>query len=103
MAAKKLQTTKPPATAPLPLPAKPEALSRAVRTGEGLRDVLFDEIDGLRDGTRDPKHALAVAKISTQIINTVYVEINYQRHLQKSAVPGVLPGGVPTIRLGHAG
>lgn len=52
-----------------------------VRTGEGLRDVLFDEIDKLRAGTGDRRRALTIASLASQIINTAKVEIEYQRHL----------------------
>lgn len=31
------------------------------RTARALRDVLFDEIDQLRDGDGDPQRAMAVA------------------------------------------
>jgi hypothetical protein len=78
-----------------------------VRTGEGLRDVLFDEIDKLRAGTGDRRRALTIASLATQIINTAKVEIEFQRHMallgregqtSESGLPklGLLQLGTPT-------
>jgi len=77
------------------------SLDPVVRTGEGLRDALFDEIDGLRNGTRNPQHSIAVAKLSCQIINTVRIEVEYQRHLQANRTEGA-PETPQTVRLGKA-
>lgn len=73
---------------------------KASRTGEGLRDLLFDEIDALRDGTGNASRAIAVAKLACQIINTVKVEVEYQHHVKALAANGqsIQPG--ETMRLG---
>lgn len=52
-----------------------------IRTSLGLRDALFDEIDMLRDGTSTPQRATAISKISTQIVQTVRLELEHQRYL----------------------
>lgn len=44
-----------------------------------LRDILFDELEALRDGTSEPKRAAAVAKLSAQIIGTAKVELDYHK------------------------
>jgi hypothetical protein len=63
-----------------------------VRTSAGLRDALFDEIDGLRNGTSDGRRANAVARIAGEIVNTVHMEIAVQRHLS-----GDQPHRKPTL------
>jgi len=54
-----------------------------VRTSAGLRDALFDELDGLRNGESNPAKANAVAKLAGQVIDTVKMELDVQRHLAK--------------------
>lgn len=64
-----------------------------VRTSAGLRDALFDELDGLRQGTSNPAKANAIAKLAGQLIDTVKMEIDVQKHLAKV---GKMPAGVQT-------
>lgn len=52
------------------------------RTSRGLRDALFDELDRLRDGSSNPQHAQAVAKLACQIINSVKAEIEFHSHVR---------------------
>lgn len=49
------------------------------RTTQGLRDVLFEEIEELRNGDGDPSKAMAVANLAKQIINVAKVELDYHR------------------------
>ncbi len=81
------------------------SLDPSVRTGEGLRDVLFDEIDSLRSGRGDRRRALAVANLAQQIINTVKVELDYERHLAllgtTATKPGIGQAAVKTLKLGN--
>ena len=72
----------------------------STRTGQGLRDVLFDEIDKLRDGTGNPTQAIAVAKLACQIVNIVKVEVEYQRHLRSMKPGEENPQPMETIQLG---
>lgn len=53
------------------------------RTSAGLRDAIFDEIDAIRNGSSNPTRANAVAKLATGIVETVRMEIEVQRHLQR--------------------
>ena len=53
---------------------------KTVRTSEGLRNVLFDELDGIRNGTSDVKQANAVAKIAKTIVDVTKVEMEYSRY-----------------------
>lgn len=52
------------------------------RTTQGLRDVLFDEIDELRSGQGDAAKSMAIANLAKQIINTAQVELNFMRVLK---------------------
>lgn len=65
------------------------------RTGAGLRDAIFEEIDAVRNGTSNPTRANAIAKLATSIVETVRMEIEVQRHLRMqpdSKVSGVTLG-----------
>lgn len=54
-----------------------------VRTSAGLRDALFDELDSLRAGSTNPAKANAVAKLADQVIATVKMELDVQKHMAK--------------------
>jgi len=45
------------------------------RTGQGLRDSLFDEIESLKSGNSTPARAKAVAVLANTILNEVEVEM----------------------------
>lgn len=53
-----------------------------------LRDVLFDELESLRDGSTDPKRAQAVAKLAQQIISTAKVEMDFHRLQMQAEATG---------------
>lgn len=57
--------------------------SPIVRTSAGLRDALFDELDGLRNGSTNPAKANAAAKLAGQVIDTVKMELDVQKHMAK--------------------
>ncbi len=58
------------------------------RTSQSLRDVLFDEIEELRNGNGDPTRALAVANLAKQIINVAKVELDFHREVAKQTEAG---------------
>lgn len=63
--------------------AKAEQTQNPVmRTSAGLRDLIFDEIDAIRNGSSNPTRANAVAKLATGIVETVRMEIEVQRHIR---------------------
>lgn len=73
------------------------------RTSAGLREALFDELDNLRANRTNPAKANAVAKLADQIINSVKMEIDVRRTLERmpKAEPGVtLPNLGAPIALG---
>jgi hypothetical protein len=51
------------------------------RTGQGLRDVLFDEIDALRDGRSNAARARAVAMLTNSVLQSVTTEIEYHKYV----------------------
>lgn len=55
------------------------------RTTQGLRDILFDEIDELRGPEANPAKSLAVANLAKQIVNTAKVELEFQRTILEFA------------------
>lgn len=75
-------------------------LSRTVRTSAGLRDALFDELDSLRNGSSNPAKANAVAKLSDQVIATVKMELDVQKHIAKYKPAGLSPQLGAPVALG---
>lgn len=72
---------------------------KTVRSTRGLRDALFDEMDNLREGKTTPHIAAAMSKLAVQIINSVRLEIEYQRHI--ASTPGTVEGlNINAILLG---
>lgn len=69
------------------------------RTTQGLRDILFDEIDELRTGAGDPTKSLAVANLAKQIINTAKVELDFHRVIQMAESEGK-PVQMGSLKLG---
>ena len=53
----------------------PGAVERIVRTSTGLREVLFDQLERLRNGQCTVNEAKAVAMLSKSIVDTVHMEI----------------------------
>lgn len=76
--------------------AKANGKKSIMRTSQGLRDVLFDEIEELRTGDGDPQKSLAVAHLAKQIVNTAKVEMDFARVMtaQKQAGEPVLLGSL---------
>lgn len=70
------------------------------RTSLGLRNALFDEIDALRRGESNPQKAGAVAKLAVQIIGSVQMDIEYQKHVASTAPRAMQSVPLPAISLG---
>lgn len=73
-------------------------LKPMVRTSAGLRDVLFDELEGLRDGTINATKANATAKIAGAIVDTVNMEMAAFKLMQKRTSPDE-DHRIPTLSL----
>lgn len=57
------------------------------RTSAGLRDLIFDEIDALRNGSSNPTRANAVAKLAGGIVETVRMELDVHRYMRTDPKP----------------
>lgn len=62
---------------------KTKVLGEAERTSAGLRAALFDELDGLRNGTSNATKANAVAKLCMTVVETVRVELDVAKYAEK--------------------
>jgi hypothetical protein len=60
-----------------------EKLGCVDRTSTGLRNAIFDEMDAIRSGQSNATRANAVAKLASGIVETVRLEIEVQKHLEK--------------------
>ena len=73
----------------------------ATRTTQGLRDILFDEIERMRSDKGDPQRAMAVANLSKQILNTAKVELEFHRTMAELESAGD-PISLGTLALGSS-
>ncbi len=78
---------------------KPKHKQKSLRTTEGLRDLLFDEIDALRADNADVAKSVAVANIAKQIINVAKCELEFKRVLMQHEEAG-RPMELGDMRLG---
>lgn len=70
------------------------------RTSAGLRGALFDELDGLRDGSINATKANATAKIAGAIVDTVNMEMAAYKLLRgSSAKPLDSSSHLPSLSL----
>lgn len=69
------------------------------RTSQGLRDILFDEIEELRTGNGDPQKSMAVANLAKQIVNTAKIELDFHRQMAQHAAEGT-PVKMGSLQLG---
>lgn len=65
------------------------------RTTEGLRDILFDEIEVMRSDKADPARARAVASLSREILSTARLELNFQETMARLQSSGASAGFQP--------
>ena len=56
------------------------------RTAEGLRDALFDEINGLRKGTTDVNRARVISQLAHRIIEAARLSIQVQGVIKKEGL-----------------
>lgn len=77
-------------------------VTKVVRTSAGLRDILFDELDRLRAGQTNARDANAVARLAHEIVATVQMELEVQKHLvAMSGKPHTAVGLPDPIALGR--
>ena len=75
---------------------KPESVSLILpaveRTAEGLRDALFDELNALRAGKVDTRHARTISLLAKQIIDAAHLELAHELLFDRTR---------RSLRLGH--
>jgi len=64
------------------------------RSFDGLRDALFDQLDGLVSGTTKPEVANSVARVSAEIIKSVSVQsdlmrLTHNKNFAARTIPGI--------------
>lgn len=71
------------------------------RSTMGLREVLFSEIDKLRNGEIEPTRAHATAKLAQQILTSVALELSAVRWLESDPAPtgGRVGRSAPKLQL----
>lgn len=59
-----------------------------VKSTEGLRDALFDEINMIRQGNGNPQRARAIALMAARVIDSIRVQIQYGKMLNDQKKQG---------------
>ncbi len=71
---------------------------KTVRTTAGLRDTLFNALDGINAKTITAPEAQAISKLAAQITNSINTEIEFYKHIGRHNIDGIGPDTV--MRLG---
>lgn len=79
---------------------KATGMPSVIRTGQGLRDALFDEIDLIRAGDGDRRRAMAVAALAGRVMDTVKVEIEYAKQVSLASKGAGESATIGSMRLG---
>lgn len=66
---------------------KPVVLPAVPRTALGLRDALFDEINGLRNGTVTTQRARVMAQIAHRVIEATRLEVQCRKMMLDANEP----------------
>lgn len=73
------------------------------RTTAGLRDALFDELEALRTGKSNPTKSNATAKLCSTVVETVRLDLEAQRHLERmgdaATTIGTTQATIPPVAL----
>ncbi len=56
-------------------------MSKTKRTTNGLREVLFEQIDGLVNGSITPQQAKAVSGLASQVVSVTRLEMEAARFI----------------------
>lgn len=62
-----------------------DLLPPVAATSEGLRDALFDEINGLRAGTTTVQRAKAIALLAARVIESIRAQVQIQKLMTDGA------------------
>jgi hypothetical protein len=64
-----------------------EVLAPFKQNTKGMREVLFYEMQLIREGKSNPTRANAMAKMVTGVVETVRLEMEMERHAQRYPHP----------------
>jgi hypothetical protein len=73
-----------------------EKAVRIERSAAGLREALFDAIDGLRSGKLDVKQSNAIATAAGTILKSIDTQVAFERLRLDKKIPGAL-GDMPLV------
>lgn len=68
------------------------------RSTSGLREVIFEEMEALRNGTSNPQRARSMAAMANSILQSVQVEIEYHKYVNSGGRQ--VAGAQKTVALG---
>lgn len=57
-------------------------MAKIDRSTDGLRAVLFEELEALRNGRTTPQKASAVARLAAGIVSSTKLDLEYQRFVK---------------------
>jgi len=75
------------------------------RSSLGLRNVLFEEIDSLRNGNSNPARARALSLLANTVLKSVEIEIEFHKYVSDVSIKdgsvklGNLDLGTPNLEL----
>lgn len=69
------------------------------RTAAGLREILFEQIDKLREGRTTPTEAKAVAAVAHTILKSVEVEMSFREQQRQLGDAGQIVGDLELAAL----
>lgn len=79
----------------------PTDLTPTIRTSRGLRDMLFDEIDLLREGKSSAQRANAIGRLAGGVVDSVKMELDMAKYLNgRKAAPSPEILDMPSVKLG---
>ncbi len=58
-------------------------MTKVTRTTEGLRDILFEEMERFLDGKVEDTHVNAITKITGSILKTVVVDLEAKKMVER--------------------
>lgn len=77
-------------------------MAKIDRSTDGLRSVLFEELESLRAGRTTPQKASAVARLAAGIVSSTKLDLEYQRFakaVEGDDAPKI--ACVPSLKLIH--
>lgn len=73
--------------------------NKVIRNTEGLRSVLFEEMDALRAGKTKPQRAQAIARMAMTIVSTMKLEMDYHTLMAGPKVSKAINSNIAPVKL----